>query len=610
MAGVSKHSRPSTMGWGQRALLALLSLVVVVAGVGAWRLLGDRGGTDEVLPLVAGAGGEGATATAADDGTTGNDEAGDGAADEDEDGEDGDGTAAPTQEPVAAGDATCGFVTVWAAPALLPAVDAAASRAGDDCLEYAVVARGSSAAQSELRVGTAPDVWVPDSLTWPALMAEEGVDLEVGPSVASSPVLLTGVPEVIDGLAELGIDEGSSWADLLTQYRDLAAAGPEAPVALRVGDPRADPASMALLASTSAQLGGWTSGEGPGRRLLVTLAQTAVQGDPLSAVRADPRSLVPATEQQIGAAVEQGAPLQGLALDGGSGVVRMPFVRLGDPGDLTDAVEALERELTGDQAAQDLAGLHLRAGEDGAAPGVDGVPDGVGTDEVEPDPQEALALARTWTVVAPQSRILALIDISGSMAADAGDGQTRIDLTRAATQTALSVIPQQTAIGLWYFATSLDGDTDHVEAVPMRALNQEVRSGVSQQEVLLAETEDLTVDSLTGDTGLNDSLWAAYQHMQAEGDASSISSVLLLTDGINDDSTDGLSDDEVVDLLAEARESGDRPVTMVLIGMGPDVDEEALDRLASAAGGESFVLRDPRELPQVFVDVVARRAAG
>lgn len=600
MPGVAKHGRPSTWGWGRRALVALLALVVVAAGVGGWRLLTDRGGgNDDVVPTASGAGdGERATPTGDEAAQTGDDAA-----------ETGDAAAGPTQEPAAEGDPTCGLVTVWVAPVLMPAAEAAATRAGDDCLEYAVVARGSSAAQSELRAGTAPDVWLPDSLAWPTLMEQEGVELEVGPTVASSPVLLTGVPEAVEGLAGLGVDEGSSWADLLARYQELAAAGPDAPVALRVGDPRSDPASMALLGSTSAQLGGWTSEEGPGRRLLVTLAQTAVQGDPLSAVRSDPRSLVPATEQQIGAAVEQGAPLQGLHLAGGSGVVRMPLVRLGDPGALGDAVDALEHELTGDEAAQDLVELHLRAGEDGPAPAVAGVPEGVETDQPETDPEEVLALVQTWTVIAPQSRILTLIDISGSMAADAGDGQTRIDLTRAATQTALSVIPQQTAIGLWYFATSLDGDTDHVEAVPMRALDEEVRSGVSQRDVLLDETQDLGVDSLTGDTGLNDALWAAYQHMQAEGDGQSVSSVLLLTDGINDDPTGGLSDDEVVDLLTQARESDGRPVTVVLIGMGPDVDDEALERLATAAGGESFVLRDPRELPQIFVDVVARRAA-
>ena len=61
--------------------------------------------------------------------------------------------------------------------------------------------------------------------------------------------------------------------------------------------------------------------------------------------------------------------------------------------------------------------------------------------------------------------------------------------------------------------------------------------------------------------------------------------------------------------IEQAREEGDRQVTVVLIGVGPDVDADALDRLATAAGGESLVLTDPRELPQVFVDVVARRAA-
>lgn len=56
---MSKHSSPSTVGWGQRALLALLALVVLAAGVGAWRLLTDGGaGVEQARPTASGAGGD------------------------------------------------------------------------------------------------------------------------------------------------------------------------------------------------------------------------------------------------------------------------------------------------------------------------------------------------------------------------------------------------------------------------------------------------------------------------------------------------------------------------------------------------------------------------
>lgn len=575
---MAKHSASSVAGWGTAILIGVVALLVVVAGFGAWALLGGRdgdGGTDAAddptTPAV--------TATPTD-------------------------AAATTSDRTAAAD-DCTPVTVWAAPQLLPAVERAAGRAGTDCFSYTVVARETTTAQSGLRGGERPHVWLPSSAAWPTLVAADGVSLEVGETVASSPVMLAAVPQVVSGLGQLGVTAETTFADLTAIYRGLAASG-DAPVRLRVGDPRVDAASMALLSTAGAQPGGWAEAGSDARGTVVLLAQTAVQGEPTSAIAADPTTIVPATEQQIAAAGAEGLQLQGIPLADGAGVVRMPFVRVGESGS-PGAVDALEQQLVSEEGAADLAELHLRPGTDGPAPGVEGVPEtlGTGTEDV---PEDVVALTeQTWTVIAPQSRILTLIDISGSMEAEIGD-TTRIDLTRTAAQTALSVIPDQTAIGLWYFATALDGDNDYVEEVPLRALNEEVRSGVTHKDVLLAETEDLGLDTLTGDTGLHDSLWAAYQYMQDQQSPESISSVLLLTDGINDDSTGGLSEDEVVQRLTEAREGNPSPVTVVLIGMGPDVDEEALQRLALAAGGESFVLRDPRELPQVFVDVVARRA--
>lgn len=584
------------MNWGKILIWAVLALVVVAGAVGAWNLLRDgQGGSDDASASQT------TGATSSDDSASSGDDAASSGEPDDAAASSADAAApSPTDPP------ECGSATVWAAPEIAPAVEAAVARTQDDCFSYVVVPRNAALAQSGLRGGEAPDVWVPSSDAWPVLVQQGGVDLEIGETVASSPVLLAGGPAVVQALGRLGIGPDTSFGELVQTYQGMVAAGGDRPVTMRVGDPRVDPATMALLGAAGGQLDAEEAGS-PGRQALVVLAQSAVQGDPLSAVAADPTTIVPATEQQLAAAAEAGTELQGLSLRGGAGVVRMPFVRIADNAEATDAVDALEQALTSPEAADDLGELGLRAGTDGEAPGVPGVPEGL---QIVDDPVAAEQVATTaglWTVIAPQSRILTLIDISGSMEIPVGD-TTRIGLTQQAAQAALSVIPEQTAIGLWYFATALDGDTDYREEVPLRALNQEVRSGVTQKDVLLAETADLGLDTLTGDTGLHDSLWAAYLYMQGQYSPDSISSVLLLTDGINDDSTDGLSEEQVIELLTDARASGDRPVTVVLIGMGEEVDEEALGRLAAAAGGESLVLRDPRELPQVFVDVVARRA--
>lgn len=567
---MAKHSSPTSVNWVPAAVAAVVVLLLVVGGIGAVQLL-DRGagGTPE-------AGDGAATASPSDDG--------DGTDAADEPADDGAGTAQ------AGGEVDCTPVSVWSAPELLPAVEAAAERVSDDCFSFAVVSREAATAQAALRSGEEPDVWVAGSAAWPQLMAADDVDLEVGEVVATSPVVLAATPEALEALGGLGLSEGAGFEELSAVYREAAASG-DAPVTLRVGDPRADAASMALLSAGGAGSDGWAEAGSAARGTLVLLAQTAVQGDPLSAIASDPTTVVPATAQQV-AAADEDLGLRALPLGDGTSVVRMPFVRVGDTGS-PQAAEALEQALTSQDAAADLEELGLEPGDAGGA---------------APDAEVTTALASTWTVVAPQSRILTLIDISGSMEAVVGGDTTRIDLTREAAQTALSVVPGQTAIGLWYFATALDGDEDFVDVVPLRPLNEEVRSGVTQKDLLLAETSKLDVDRLEGDTGLHDSLWAAYTYMQERHSPEAISSVLLLTDGINDDSTGGLSERQVVERLTEARESGDAPVTVVLIGVGPEVDAEALDRLATAAGGESMVLRDPRELPQVFVDVVASRA--
>src|SRR5690606_22343099 len=136
----------------RRGLLwTLLALLVAAVGAGAfWLLGGDDDGADDP------------------------------AADAPSRTEDAPGTAAPddgeaTSAPPAAAPASCDPVTVWSAPELLPAVTAAAERAGDDCFSYDVQERETATSQAEIRSGEAPDVWLPSSVAWAQLAAQEGV---------------------------------------------------------------------------------------------------------------------------------------------------------------------------------------------------------------------------------------------------------------------------------------------------------------------------------------------------------------------------------------------------------------------------------------------------
>lgn len=576
---MARHSSPSTTNWGQIIAVGLVALLLLVAGFSAFNLLtGGRSGDPDPAAASDSAGQDSGQDASADDAK--------------------DDAAAPAD-----GDRQCGRVTIWSEPALLPAVTAAAERAGDDCYKYSVVPRATATAQASLSRGDLPDAWIPSSSVWPAQAAAKDVPLTLGETLATTPVMLAGTPEAVAALGQVGIGADSTWPEVLTTYAGLVESG-EAPVQLRVADPRIDAASMSLLGTVSKAIGGPPEPGTPTDQLMVMLAQTAVQGDATAAVASDPTTLVPVTEAQVADAADRGLSLQGLPL--ASGVIDIPFVR-GREAVSADAVDALEQQLTSAEGAADLTALGLRPGTDGPSPELTGVPGNLGVDGEPLDPQALAALGERWSVIAPQSRILTLIDISGSMEAEVGES-TRIDLTREAAQTALSVVPDQTEIGLWYFSTSLDDDKDYRSVLPLRPLDEEVR-GVTQRDLLLSETASLSLDILEGDTGLHDSLWAAYKYMVDNQEEGTISSVLLLTDGINDDSTGGLSESEVIDRLTEAREGSATPVTVVLIGVGGDVDASALDRLAKAAGGEALVIEDPRQLPQVFVDVVASRAS-
>lgn len=201
-----------------------------------------------------------------------------------------------------------------------------------------------------------------------------------------------------------------------------------------------------------------------------------------------------------------------------------------------------------------------------------------------------------WSTVTRSGRILAVIDVSLSMNRSAGR-RPRIEVVKRAAQRGLSRLGDHWAAGLWAFSTNLNGSGDHVELVATRLLTAD------QRRALLAALHSL---ELRGDTGLYDTVLAAYHAALSGWDPDRSNAVVVLTDGRNDDTSGGVT--RIEDLRDELRAVADpqRPVTLVLVGIG-EANIAELRQIADAVGGGAYVVDDPAGVDDIFPTVVAQR---
>lgn len=108
-----------------------------------------------------------------------------------------------------------------------------------------------------------------------------------------------------------------------------------------------------------------------------------------------------------------------------------------------------------------------------------------------------------------------------------------------------------------------------------------------------------------GGTGLYDTTLAAFRRVKNGYDPNFVNSVILLTDGANEDE----GSIELDELLATLRREQDpvRPVVIITVGITEDSDPAALQQISAVTGGTSHVAVDPRDIPQVFVEALNSR---
>jgi len=505
-------------------------------------------------------------------------------------------------------------LTVVAAPEIASPVAVAArelesrAKATGSCQLVTVTAR--TAAEEAARLGRAdsvrPDVWIPDSSIWvDRTAAKNGTLPREGHPVALSPVVLA---------VSVRVAEQLGWPGRRPDFGLLLASTETRPVRLGLPDPEQSAASIGAVLGMQAAV----KSDPHGPATLAAALRAAMKGLPvdsqplLGRLSGDTSLAVPVSEQAVWAHNAQGGRTRVVAVYPGPAGMALdyPFLVLAT----ADRTRSL--------AARLLAGLQDEAGTNALdAQGfrdARGTADAVLTVAVGADPSAATETddvpsaaevdkaVRTARVVGLGSRVLAVLDVSGSMGEQVRgtNGATRMGLTREAAAIGLTLYPDDAEIGLWVFSTNLTPSTDYREVVPIGLLGAR-REGVSGRERLgtaLAGIRHVP----GGSTGLYDTALAAVRAVRNGWNSERVNTVVLLTDGKNeDDSSITLS--QLVNTLRRENDE-ERPVPVVSIAYGPDSDANALDAISKATGGRAYLARDPRQIKEVFLDVVGRRS--
>jgi hypothetical protein len=287
-----------------------------------------------------------------------------------------------------------------------------------------------------------------------------------------------------------------------------------------------------------------------------------------------------------------------------------PVVRLSRPTDspaLAQAADQFEQALRTHSAATRYAQAGLRSPDGTPVPKL-GSAQGVTPDLVPPAtapaPDQMVSMVRLWNAAVADANDLAVIDLSGSMADPAGNGQSKVAVAASAAERAVAFFPDTSALGLWVFSTDQGGASPWAQLVPIGSLSDRVGAGSRRQALINAAAT--MPGRVHGGTALYDTVLAAYRQMQASYDPSKANSVVLMTDGKNEDTNSPRSLGQLLGQL-KALAKPQQQIRLITIGIGTGTDTDALGKIAAATGGKFYLVQNAADISGVFLDAIAQR---
>jgi Mg-chelatase subunit ChlD len=480
----------------------------------------------------------------------------------------------------------------------------------ETCVQTKITSQDSADTSAVLASGGLDaDAWIPESDVWvdrmsatAASLGQTPPEVEVGEAVAATPVVFAAPATKAAQIAS----EPVTWSRVL---------GGGMPTILP--DPEASSTSLAGLLA----LRGHSSPDDPrqfaGAMIELGKSIPASTGAAFAALAAVQQPSVVITSEAQVAAYNLEDPSETLVAAypaDGTVLVDYPFVRLPAQSDDGTAATADGAESATQTRAELLTAFAAAARAATDRLSADGfrAPDGAGTIDVpglaaegpvgaatELDAAAQLEILRAWAVLTLRSRMLAVIDVSGSMEEPAESGLRRIDIFQQAAIGAMEKFSGEVEMGVWVFSTARNGDVDWEDLSPIAPLADQAHKAE------IAGIIQSLPARLGGATGLYDTTLAAVQRVRESYDPEKVNSVLLITDGRNEDEN-GI---DLETLLAELAKIDDptKPVPVIMIGFGPDTDLAAMQRIAQATKGAAYSASRPEDLGTVLVDALSQR---
>ena len=475
---------------------------------------------------------------------------------------------------------------------------------------HVVVTAADSADMARYLAGTGPapagvrgkpDVWIPESSLWLGLARSTSAGQaslpQNGSPVADSPTVVAAPKQV----ASLLSGQGSfSWEQLVKLALAQTQSSAKGPV-VALADPTHDGPGLSALIVLAGML--TQAVDDPQLKVGITgfvkgmANNVAASTADLMAKAPSGFAAFPASEQQVFAYNngKPAVPLAALYPSDGSASLDYPLVVL-DGEDNAHAVAANSLLTYLQTTAQDALRQRGFRSPDGAPSTVLAADTELRGDKLATPARadygaasDALAL---WATLTRQLRMLAVVDVSGSMAKTvAGTGQTRLELTASASEKAMALFGSHAAMGLWTFTTARDapGSTVIDQVLPIAELGSAEPGGGTHGQRMVAAYGALA-DKPGSRNGLYDTLLAAYLAVRKGWDPTRVNTVAVFTDG-KDDNLNSMTSDQLIAKLRAAVDPA-RPVRVFVVALGADVDLTLLNKITAVTGGAAVRFSD------------------